>query len=275
MKKEIQLDELKQIELNILKQVHEICVQQGFRYFLVGGTLLGAVRHKGFIPWDDDIDIGMPRPDYEKFIDYCISNEVPFKILCNKVDKNYGYLFAKAMDPSTVLIEKSGNRYNVNLGVYIDIFPLDGLGDTKNDAIANMKKTRMNRELLVAANWKKFARSKTRPIYQEPIRLAFFCLSRFYSFKGLISRIEAKHVPNDFDQNNYVGSVCGAYRNKEIMAREIVSEYVDLPFEGYMFKCPHKYDEYLTNIYGDYMQLPPEEKRITHHSFDAYHKDEM
>lgn len=274
MKKEIQLDELKQIELNILKQIHEICIQQGFRYFLVGGTLLGAVRHKGFIPWDDDIDIGMLRPDYEKFIDYCTSHEVPFKIMSNKVNENYGYLFAKAMDPSTVLIEKSGNRYNIELGVYVDIFPLDALGNTESEAISNMDKTKFNRELLVAANWKKFSRSKTRPIYYEPIRFAFFCASRFCSFKKMIGKIESKYITEDFDKCGYAGSVCGAYRNKEIMPIEIVSEYTELPFEGVMFKCPKQYDKYLTNIYGDYMQLPPEEKRITHHSFDAYYKDE-
>ena len=273
MKKEINLDELKQIELKILKHIHEVCTQQGFRYFLVGGTLLGAVRHKGFIPWDDDIDIGMPREDFNKFIDYCASNELPFKIVSNKYNENYGYLFAKAMDPTTTIIEESGNRYNIDLGVYVDIFPVDGLGDTLDEAISNLNKTRFDRELLVAANWKRFVRSKTRPIYQEPIRIAFFLMSRFSSFSKLVAKIESKYDVKGFDKYKYVGSVCGAYRNREIMHIDIVSEYVELPFEDSFFRCPKEYDRYLTNIYGDYMQLPPEEKRITHHSFDAYYKD--
>jgi lipopolysaccharide cholinephosphotransferase len=274
MKKEIHLEELKQIELRILKQIHDVCAQQGFRYFLVGGTLLGAVRHNGFIPWDDDIDIGMPRVDYERFIDYCSTNEVPFKVICNKLDPKYGYLFAKAMDPNTVLIEETGNRYDVELGVYVDIFPIDGLGDTQDEATANLNKTRFNRELLVAANWKKFSRSKTRAVYYEPIRLAFFVMSRMSSFGKLIRKIESRYDTDAFDKRNYVGCVCGAYRNKEIVEREVFLEYIDVPFEDTTFKCPKQYDKYLSSIYGNYMQLPPEEKRVTHHSFDAYYKTE-
>lgn len=127
MEKDIQLEEMKQIELRVLKQIRAICEEQGWRYFLVGGTLLGAVRHKGFIPWDDDIDIGMPRADYEKFIDYCISHDVPFKVMCNRSENKYGYLYAKAMAPDTVLLEESSNRYNVEQGIFVDIFPVDGL----------------------------------------------------------------------------------------------------------------------------------------------------
>jgi len=131
-----------------------------------------------------------------------------------------------------------------------------------------------SRELLVAANWKRFSRSKTRAIYYEPIRLAFFCMSRASSFGKLIRKIEACYDKDGFDKKAYVGSVCGAYRNREIMPKVVVAETVDLPFEDGVFKCPKDYDTYLTRIYGDYMKLPPEEKRITHHTFDAYYKNE-
>lgn len=272
MTREINLDEMKVIELNILKQIHEICIAQNYRYFLVGGTLLGAVRHKGFIPWDDDIDIGMPRPDYEKFIEYCTSNEVPFNLLCNKINSGYGYLFSKAMDKNTVLIEESGNKNNIELGVYVDIFPIDGLGDTFEEALSNLNKTRLDRELLVASNWRRFARSKTRAIYFEPIRFAFYCLSRFASFEKLIQRIETKYEVDAFDTKKYVGCICGSYRNKEIVEQMVFAEYEDIPFEDAVFKCPKNYDQYLSSIYGDYMQLPPENKRVTHHSFKAYYK---
>lgn len=273
MGKDIQLAEMKQIELRVLKQIREICEAQGFRYFLVGGTLLGAVRHQGFIPWDDDIDIGMPRPDYERFIDYCLSHDVPFKVMCNRSEKNYGYLYAKAMAPDTVILEESSNRYDVDMGIYVDIFPVDGLGDTRAEAVKKLNKTRFKRELLVAANWKKFSRSKTRPVYYEPIRLAFFCMSRGSSFGKLIRKIESCYDKDGFDKKNFVGAVCGAYRNREIVPREVVAETVSLPFEDTEFRCPKEYDAYLTAIYGDYMKLPPEEKRITHHSFQAYYKE--
>ena len=268
----IDVDEAKKIEFEILKQINEICIAQNIRYFLVGGTLLGAIRHKGFIPWDDDIDIGMPRDDYEKFIEYCMTNEVPFDLLCNKTNPHYGYLFAKAMDKNTILIEESGNRYNIEMGLFVDIFPIDGLGDSYDEALSALNKTRFKRELLVAANWKKFFRSKTRAIYFEPIRFAFFCMSRVSSFKKLIRKIESKYERNAFDKKSFVGCVCGSYRNKEIVEQNVFSEYVDLPFEDAMFKCPKNYDRYLSSIYGDYMKLPPENKRITHHSFTAYYK---
>lgn len=272
MERDIQLKEMKQIELRVLKQIHSICEEQGFRYFLVGGTLLGAIRHKGFIPWDDDIDIGMPRADFEKFIDYCQTNDVPFDIICNRVNEKYGYLFAKAMAPDTVILEESGNRYNVNMGIYVDIFPMDGLGNTPEEAAKNLNKTRFNRELLVAANWKKFSRSKTRAIYYEPIRLAFFCMSRGSSFKKLIRRVESRYDMEGFDKKEFVGCVCGSYRNREIVPRETFAETVDMPFEDTSFKCPKGYDIYLSSIYGDYMKLPPEDKRVSHHTFRAYYK---
>lgn len=272
MKREIQLDEIKIIELNILKKIREVCVQQGFRYFLIGGTLLGAIRHKGFIPWDDDIDIGMPRADYEKFIEYCSTNAVPFKLLCNKLEPKYGYLFAKAMDMNTELIEISGNRNNMDLGLFVDIFPIDGLGDTHDEALANLNRTRFERELLVAANWKKFFRSKTRPIYIEPVRFAFFCMSRFVSFTKLVNRIESAYDIDGFDKCKYVGCVCGSYRNKEVVEQNVFAEYVELPFEDNMFLCPKYYNKYLCRIYGDYMQLPPKGKQVTHHSFKAYYR---
>lgn len=271
--KEITLEEMKSIELNILKQIHELCISQGFRYFLIGGTLLGAVRHKGFIPWDDDIDIGMPRSDYEKLIEYCSSNETPFKLVCNKTDHNYGYLFAKAVDKNTVLIEENANKDGAELGIYVDIFPIDGLGDTYNEAIKNLNKTRFNRELLVAANWKKFFRSKTRPIYYEPIRLAFFFMSRMCSFRKLINKIESQYGVDGFDKFKHAGCVCGSYRNKEIVERSVYSEYIQLPFEDAYFNCPKDYDKYLKCIYGDYMKLPPKEKQVSHHMFTAYYKD--
>ena len=160
--KKLTLEEIKEIELATLKQLCQLCEEQGLRCFLVGGTLLGAVRHGGFIPWDDDIDVGMPRDDYERFIDYCLTHEVPFQVLCNRSNPKYGYLFAKVMNKETILQELVGNRYSIEMGVNIDVFPIDGLGNTYDEAISVMNKTRFFRELLVAANWRKYCRSKSK-----------------------------------------------------------------------------------------------------------------
>lgn len=269
--KGINLEELKQIELDILKEIHNICTQENFRYSLCGGTLLGAVRHGGFIPWDDDIDIFMPRPDYNKFVGYCKTHYIPFKLASIETDSKYSYLFAKAMNRDTTIYEINANRNDVNLGVYIDIFPIDGLGDTYDEAKERFKKTIFDRELLVAYNWRHFFRSRTRSIMYEPIRFVFFVLSRFVKSQKLIERIQKKTPAEAFDNSKYAGAICGSYRFKEILPIEVYSEFDTVLFEGCEFMSIKNKDAYLKSIYGNYMELPPEEKRVAHHTFEAYY----
>ena len=273
--KEIFLDELKKIELEILTQIHELCAEQNLRYSLCGGTLLGAIRHKGFIPWDDDIDIFMPRPDYNKLIEYCKTHETPFTLLCNETDERYGYLFGKAMSKTATIVEENNDTGDIDMGVYVDIFPIDGLADTYEKSKKLFNKTSFKRELLVARNWSRFFKSKTHPWYYEPFRLAFFLLSRFASKKKLVRSIQKKYKDFDFDESKYSATVCGSYRLKEILPTEVYSEFIDLEFEGKTFRAIKNYETYLSNIYGDYMQLPPEEKRVSHHMFKAYYKEEQ
>ena len=271
--KELSLKELQQVELQILKNFHRVCIEENFRYSLCGGTLLGAIRHKGFIPWDDDIDVLMPRPDYEKLITYCQSHITPFRLVCNQLEKNYGYLAAKIVDQNTVLIEENSNPKNVEMGVYIDIFPVDGLGNTYQEARKRFMAKEFSRELLIAANWKRFFKSKTHSWYYEPVRYAFFLLSRFVRFERIIKHIEKYYAKWNFDQSDYVGCVCGDGRIKEICCKDEYTQFVPLEFEDGVFLGLKEYDKYLTRLYGNYMQLPPEEKRISHHAFKAYKKN--
>ncbi len=273
MMSEIDIEQLKKIELQLLIAVHKICEQENLRYSLGGGTLLGAVRHKGFIPWDDDIDIMMPRPDYDAFISYCLSNEVPFKILSWETDKSYVDLSAKIYDPETVL--EDDNIVNGDkIGVNIDVFPIDGLGNTRKKAVKAFKSTSFKRNLLVAAGWKKFFKSKTHAWYYEPFRFAFFVLSRFVNKSKLFASIQKKYTKIDFDSVEFAAAVGGSYREKEILPKSVFTEYTELPFEGVNFKAISQYDTYLSSIYGDYMKLPPEEKRVSHHTFKAFYKTE-
>ena len=272
-KKMISLEELKKIELDVLVEVHKVCMEQGFRYSLAGGTLIGAIRHGGFIPWDDDIDIFMPRPDYNRFIEYCINNETAFKLISTETDEKYAYVFAKAVNPNTTIIEGGGNRSNVDMGVYVDIFPIDGLADDIESAKKQFNKHRFRREMLIAYNWKRYFRSKTRSIIYEPIRLGFYVLSRFANPHKLIAKIQKQFPEGDFDKYAFSGSVGGAYRTKEILPREVYSEYTDIQFEGKTFRTIKNYEAYLTTIYGDYMKLPPVENQVSHHMFEAFWKD--
>lgn len=267
----ISLEELKKIELSILEEVHKVCVEEGFRYSLAGGTMIGAIRHKGFIPWDDDIDILMPRPDYKKLIRYCQTHETNFDLLCNETNEKYAYLFAKAMAKNTVIYEENGNRSNINLGVYIDIFPVDGLGNSYREAIRKYMYYSIEREILVAYNWKNYFRSKTHSIILEPVRIIFYLLSRFFDCRKTIEKIQKYYEKTEIDDVRISGSIAGVYRNNEIVNTEVYTDLTDIYFEGKIFKAMKRYDTYLHKLYGNYMQLPPENKRQSHHNFKAYY----
>lgn len=273
MEKEIDIEELKKIELNLLTQFHNVCTEQNFRYSLGGGTLLGAVRHNGFIPWDDDIDVMMPRPDYNRFINYCLNNDVPFKILSWETDKTYVDLSARVYDSNTILKEANMLDSIKNIGVYIDVFPIDGLGNTYKEALKAFKSTSFKRNMLVAAQWKKYLKSKTHPWYVEPIRFTAFIISRFVNKQKTFRKILKKYNKYDFDSVKYVAAVGGAYREKEILSHKVFSEYTLLKFEDKDFYVIKEFDTYLSSIYGNYMKLPPIEKQISHHTFKAYYLD--
>ena len=270
MKKELTLEEIKETELNLLVQFHDICQKNGLRYSLGGGTLLGAVRHKGFIPWDDDIDVMMPRPDYEKFLKYCINNTTPFKLHYYKYSSNYVLIDAKISDPSTILVDKVLSSKRNKVGVFIDVFVIDGLGDNEQAAKKQFMKTSVKREVLNAMTWDKFFRSKTHPLYYEPLRFVVYILSRIANAQKLLSSIDRINREVNFDSSKYAGCVSGVYRTKEIMKTSVFKSYVKLKFEDQEFWCIKDYDSYLKQHYGDYMELPPEEKRQTHHTFKAY-----
>lgn len=269
--KELSLKDIQRTELDLLLAFDGVCAEQGLRYSLGGGTLLGAVRHKGFIPWDDDIDVMMPRPDYEEFLRFCKINPVGFDLEAYDTVEGYNSLFARVSDPNTVILDEL-SELPYETGIGIDVFPIDGLGKTEKQAKKIFHKTDLNRELLNAAGWKKFFRSKTHSIVIEPIRFVMFAMSRFSDPKKLIAKIEKENKKHPFEGSSFAGCVCGSYREKEIMKTETFENYVDMDFEGHRLKAIRNYDEYLTKHYGDYMKLPPEEKQKTHHTYKAYRK---
>lgn len=270
--REIGFEEMKGVELDVLREFHKVCEENGFHYSIVGGTLIGAVRHKGFIPWDDDIDVSMTRPEYEKFKKYCMTNKTSFDLVCNDIYPTYGYMFPKVANPATMIIDENVDRYNLRSGVGLDIFIYDGMGNTKEEAIKRFNASRADRELLVAANWKHYFPSKTHPWYYEPARFGLYVASRPVNFTRMIRKIEKPYKKLDFDKCNYIGNLCSDMRARSILPRECFDDYVDLEFEGEYFKAMKGYKQYLTALFGDYMKLPPVEKRVTHHTFKAYWK---
>lgn len=272
--RELTIEETKNIELNLLKNIDSLCRKKGYKYSLAGGTALGCIRHKGFIPWDDDIDILMPRKDYEEFLKFCHDNIKEFDVLACEFDNQYSWLNAKICDSNTYLNEDTGFRMNYKEGVYVDVFPIDGAGTTYREAIKNFKKQRFNLELLNAANWEHYIRSKTRSWIFEPIRFVFFILSRFVNPNKLSNKIENRIKKLDMQDNSYSCCYSGSYREKEVLPTSVFEEYIELPFEDGKFMIFKEYDKYLGSIYGNYMDMPPENKRVSHHGFTAYRKEE-
>ncbi len=267
-------EQLKQVEQSVLDRFAALCLRQGWRYTLIGGTLLGAVRHKGFIPWDDDIDVAMPRTDYDKLVAYCRENKPPFGYVFHETDKTWTSLAGKIYDEDTVIVDTVVNRFDSKCGVFVDVFPIDGMGNSKEEAEKTMKKSRFNRELLNAISWKKFSKSKTHGWIYEPFRFAFYLLSRCANPQKTIRKIEKTFRKYDFETSAYVGIVCGSYRNREIFPRSVYDKYAALPFEDTEYAAIEQATTYLSQIYGNYMALPPEEKRVSHHTFTAYRLEE-
>ena len=268
---ELSLHEIQEIELQLLMQFHQICQEQGLRYSLCAGSLIGAVRHKGFIPWDDDIDVIMPRPDYDRFILYCKQKTVPFGFVNYETEEGFNGLIIKLWDYSTV-IKDDISCPNFAIGVHIEVFPAEGLGKTKEEALRLFRKTTWNRELLNAAQWKRYSRSKTHSIWIEPIRFGMFVISRFVNPKKLAKKIDNFNRSTLFEESNFAGVVSGSYREREILPKAVFEEYIPAIFEGHEFWIFKDFHSYLSSLYGDYMKLPPVEKRVTHHTFKAYRK---
>ena len=265
--REITFEELKAIEKDVLFQFNDYCCANSLRYSLGGGTLLGAVRHGGFIPWDDDVDVMMPRPDYDLFLTICKEKEPPFDVISHESDYDYYHLFSKAQARHTFTDNGSNNK---RYGISIDVFPIDGLGEDQHAAVKNFNRSSFLRELLIAKKWARYSRSKTHSIIYEPIRLGLFIISRFVSADRLITKIEKIMRSIDFETSEYAGCVCGSYRTAEIVPADNFKHYTEIMFEGKPLQCIRDYEQYLRQHYGDYMKLPPKEKQVTHHNFKAY-----
>lgn len=265
--REIQFEEMKKIELNILIYFTEVCEENNLRYYLGGGTLLGAVRHKGFIPWDDDIDVMMPRPDFQKLLSLSINNE-NYNII-KPGTAGYYYNFAKLVDTRTILEEK-GIKLIDGLGVYIDIFPLDGMPETpdarkKRFKELNSIRKRINNTCLLKPKFHRnpFAYLNACRIYNSNKNIDLSSLQKKYLDSAL---------KNSFDDSEFVFAAGGAYGARDIFPGKWFEKEIELQFENLSVKAFNGYDFYLTQLYGDYMTLPPEDKRVTPHHSIVYFK---
>ncbi len=264
---EIQLQELKKREVEIFKGFISVCEKLNLKYYLLGGTLLGAVRHNGFIPWDDDIDVGMPREDYEIFLKkgHALLPDKYFIQTCH-TDPEMPINFAKIRDSETTFIETSIRHLKVNHGLYIDIFPLDLYPcDQKEQKRFSFKKKLL--DIRIAAAF--YQPDKKRSLKLKAIQAFLHLL--FPTYKRAIIAREKLYA--SVKRGVYLANYGGAWGVKEIVPVEWYGEGVELEFEGLRVIAPTEYDKWLTQVYGDYMTLPPIEKREPHHYVDAVDMD--
>lgn len=265
--REISSEEMRKIQLRILDVVTEFCDEHKIDYWLDSGTLLGAIRHKGFIPWDDDIDLGMLRPDYDKFIrSFNLKND-RYKAYSVENNENFYYPYLKVLDTQTVLYEmyENKNPISVNIDVFIYDNAPDDDAETEKMFKIRDKYTAWNRRRIYPKE--KMSGSLFRRLSARAIKELIKVFPKNYFVKKIVSNSK-KYVECETER---VGNFTAISR--VACSREVFREFTEAEFEGKTYKIPIGYDEWLTAFYGDYMQLPPEEKRKSTHSVKAYYKD--
>lgn len=258
--KKITLREIKKIQLEMLITFVYFCEQNNLRYSLAGGTLLGAIRHKGFIPWDDDIDICMPRNDYEFFVKNFSCGKKNIKIRCNLLN-NLEIPFAKIVDLNTI-IESKFDESEINKHLWIDIFPVDGLPNDVEKVKKIYSKCNFYRKILMVSN-SKLGRGTT--FFRKLSKYILKPIAKLYGEQRCVDNIENIAAQNSYEGSNYVGIVTwGVLGIGQRMLKTEFEKSVDVEFEGYRFAAFSCWNSYLKGMYGDYMKLPPKELRKTH-----------
>lgn len=263
------MKEIHDIDLKLTKEFLKICKKHKLKYYIIGGTFLGAIRHKGFIPWDDDMDIAMPRDDYEVFLKVA-NDELPkgMKLVTFYNDEKYRYFLPRIVDLNTEIVEKRYEKIGEKSNLFIDIFPIDG---TPNNSI--LRKIYYFRILLnrMLVSWyyiDTIDPSRKRKKYEKIL----IFLGKVLPTKKIINprkklmKIDKLLKRNKIETSNNIGTIMGAYRTREIVPKKYFGKPTEYNFENLKLTGPEMYDEYLTHMYGDYMKPPENKGNNSHYS---------
>lgn len=265
--REATIQELRNVQLDILKNVDTFCKANGLRYSLCGGSMLGAVRHKGYIPWDDDIDIMMPRPDYDRFV-ATFSSDVDYIIDFEKQEA-FRETFVKICRKDTLMVDDLLQRGA--FGINIDLFPIDGVPSDKSLEYVEDVVARKEEIAKFCPFYKEMRSKKVLWMLKYWAKRIAYCKTE--SILKLKADFHTHLCKTPFETSELAGVISGSYGKKEIVKKGVFIEYEEMPFEDSSFMAISRYDEYLGAIYGDYMKLPPVEKRTNPHHYHVYISD--
>lgn len=266
MEQALNLEDFRRVGLDILSRVAQICEENGFRYVLAYGTLIGAIRHQGFVPWDDDIDIQMPRPDFDKLIKYMETHKKELgNLRVFNRDNNKKYIYGITRICNIDYEIHTYNEPDCGMGLFIDVYPLDGIGQTVLEAHNTLTKTGIVNSLLLEA-------AKVKPNYGSNIREILSTFKTHLLGKNYFNKKAKQLLSNcNYEKSKYLGVACWCDQ-PIIYTKDLFENRIRVKFEDKEFYAPRDYDYILRFIYGDYMKLPPVNERVPHHGYTAYRK---
>lgn len=271
------LQRLQQTNLEMIKLFIQICEKHDLQYFAVGGTLLGAVRHQGFIPWDDDVDLGMPRPDYEKFLEVApgeLAKSEPagrYRLRTIDIeDEEYRTYICKIEDTEVKLLREYYAKNGVvmkQINAWIDVMPIDGMPEDAQERSAHLEKILKAKRSIAVAMMDKCMGTSLKRSKKELMIIKFGLKTgafRLLNVKKLYDKFNDLCKKYPYETAKVAGNTCGVYKEREYVSKEIFGKGMMHTFEDIQICGPEDTHAYLTHVYGDYMQLPPVEARGGH-----------
>ncbi len=254
----LDIKEIQKLQLELMKELHNFLQEKNIQYYLIAGSALGAVRHKGFIPWDDDIDIAIYREDYEKFINLAKDFNTRYEVVNFSNKNNCDFLLTRIYIPNTYIKLSSIEKTKLDKRLYLDIFPLDNVPEDETERIKYENKIRKKKALISRIDARDYGTGKLQLLVKKTI--SFFLKPFRKSILSSTDRLLKKYRHID---TSLTCSLCSQYSfEKQVMLKDIYGEPSLIKFEDTEFYAPMKLNDYLTKLYGeDYMQVPPIEKR--------------